>query len=101
MKIKYIINLSEDERRDLEQMTRKGKAPVRKVKRAQILLHADDGKTDKAVAEALHVAEATVFRTRRRCVEQGLEAALKEESTARQTKKAEWEARSLSSGSGL
>jgi transposase len=78
MKIKYIINLSEDERRDLEQVTRKGKAPVRKVKRAQILLHADDGKTDKAVAEALQVAAATVFRTRRRCVEQGLEAALKE-----------------------
>ena len=78
MKLKYIINLNEDERRDLEQMTSKGKAPVRKVKRAQILLHADEGKTDKAVAEALHVAAATVFRTRRRCVEQGLEAALKE-----------------------
>jgi transposase len=78
MKIKYIINLNEDERRDLEQLTRKGKAPVRKVKRAQILLQADEGKTDKAVARALHVAEATVFRTRRRCVEQGLEAALKE-----------------------
>jgi transposase len=78
MKIKYIIKLSEEERRDLDQMTRKGKAPVRKVKRAQILLHAHDGKTDKAVAQALHVAEATVFRTRRRCVEQGLEAALKE-----------------------
>ena len=78
MKIKYIINLSEEERRGLEQMTRKGKAPVREVKRAQILLHANEDKTDKAVAEALHVAEATVFRTRRRCVEQGLEAALNE-----------------------
>ena len=78
MKIKYIINLNEDERRDLEQMTRKGQAPVRRVKRAQILLHAAEGKTDKAVAQALRVAEATVFRTRRRFVEQGLEAALKE-----------------------
>ncbi len=78
MKKKYLINLNEDERRDLEQITHKGKTPVRKVMRSQILLHADEGKTDKAVAEALHVAEATVFRTRRRCVEQGLEAALKE-----------------------
>ena len=78
MKIKYIINLSEDERRDLEQMTSKGKTSVRKVKRAQILLHANQDKTDKAVAEALHVAAATVFRTRRRYVEQGLEAALNE-----------------------
>ena len=78
MRIKYIINLSEDEHQYLEQMTRKGKTPVRKVKRAQILLHASEGKTDKEVAQALRVAEATVFRTRRRFVEQGLEASLKE-----------------------
>ena len=69
MKSKYIINLSEEERRDLEQMTSKGKTSVRKVKRAQILLPANQDKTDKAVAEALHVAAATVFRTRRRYVE--------------------------------
>ena len=78
MKIKYIINLTTEERRELEQTTRKGQAPARRIKRAQILLHAAEDKTDKAVAEALHVAEATVFRTRRRFVEQGLEAALKE-----------------------
>jgi transposase len=78
MKIKYIINLDEDERRDLEQMTRKGQAPVRRIKRAQILLHASEGKTDKEVAHSLRVAEATVFRTRRRFVEQGIEASLKE-----------------------
>jgi transposase len=78
MKIKYLINLSEEERRELELLTRKGQSPARKFKRAQILLHADEGKTDKAVAQGLHVAEATVFRTRRRFVEQGLEAALKE-----------------------
>lgn len=87
MKIKYIINLSEDERRDLEQMTRKGKIPVRKIKRAQILLHASEGKTDKEVAQALRVAEATVFRTRRRFVEQGLEASLKEGSRPGKTRK--------------
>ena len=78
MKIKYLINLNEEERRGLEQMTRKGQAPVRRIKRAQILLHAAEGKTNKAVAQALRVAEATVFRTRRRFVEQGLEASLKE-----------------------
>lgn len=78
MKIKYIFNLTAEERGDLEQITNKGQAPARKIKRAQILLHADEGKTDKAVALALHVAEATVYRTRRKCVEQGLEAALKD-----------------------
>jgi transposase len=78
MRIKYIINLNADERRDLEQMTRKGESAVRRIKRAQILLQASEGKTDKEVAQALRVAEATVFRTRRRFVEQGLEASLKE-----------------------
>jgi hypothetical protein len=78
MKIKYVINLSEEERKELEEMTSKGQAPVRRIKRAQILLHASAGKTDKEVAQALRVAEATVFRTRRRFVEQGLEASLKE-----------------------
>jgi transposase len=78
MKIKYIINLSEEEQRELEQMTHKGQAPARKIKRAQILLHANEGQTDKAVAQSLRIAEATVFRTRRRFVEQGLEASLKE-----------------------
>ena len=58
MKLKYIINLNEDERRDLEQMTSKGKAPVRKVKRAQILLHADPDleKANEEVTVALRAA---------------------------------------------
>lgn len=78
MKIKYIINLIETERKALAQITSKGQASARRIKRSQILLHANEGKTDKAVAQALHVAEATVFRTRRRFVESGLEAALNE-----------------------
>jgi transposase len=78
MKRKYLINLTDTERQQLEQLTTKGQAPARSIKRAQILLHATERKTDKAVAQALHVAEATVYRTNRRCVEMGLEAALKE-----------------------
>ena len=53
MRIKYFINLNEDERQYLGQMTHKGKTPVRKVKRSQILLQASEGKTDKEVAQAL------------------------------------------------
>jgi transposase len=78
MKRKYFINLTDAERQELEQMTTKGQAPARRIKRAQILLHANEGQADKAVAQGLRTAEATVYRTRRRFVEQGLEAALKE-----------------------
>ena len=87
MKIKYLINLTAEEQKELEQMTRKGQSPVRRIKRAQILLQAALDKTDKAVAEALQVSSATVFRTRRRFVEQGLEAALKESPRLGQARK--------------
>jgi len=78
MKRKYIINLTDAERQELEQLTTKGHAPARKIKRAQILLHAAESKTDKTIAQFLRVAEATVYRTNRRFVEMGLEAALSE-----------------------
>ena len=78
MKRKYLINLTDQERQALEQLTTRGKAPARKIKRAQILLHAEERQTDKTIAQALHVAEATVYRTNRRFVELGLEAALTE-----------------------
>jgi transposase len=42
------------------------------------LLLADEGKADKAIAEALHVGTATVQRTRQKLVEGGLEWALNE-----------------------
>ena len=46
--------------------------------RAHILLLAEEGRTDKDIAEALHTSPSTVERTRRRLVEGGLEHALKE-----------------------
>ena len=46
--------------------------------RAQTLLMADEGKTDREIAEALHIGTATVQRTRQRFVEGNLENALQE-----------------------
>jgi transposase len=43
-----------------------------------VLLKADDGLTDPEVAAALDVGVATVHRIRQRCVEEGLEAALRD-----------------------
>jgi transposase len=54
-------------------------APARKLTRARILLLADEGGTDEAIAAALHVHRATAERSRRRFVEGGLERALSDE----------------------
>ena len=55
-----------------------GKAAVRKVKRAQVLLAAAAGSTDQAIAANVGVGTATVYRTKERFVTEGLDRALSE-----------------------
>ncbi len=78
MAVKYIVNLSDEERSSLWEITSIGKRTGRIVKRAQILLLADEGHPDETIAQMLKVGESTVHRTRQRCVEEGVEKALKE-----------------------
>jgi len=73
---KYIIELTTAERAQLLELTRKGKSSARKVRRAQVLMLADEGKTDEAIVDALHIGVATVERIRKRFVFEGLTAAL-------------------------
>ncbi len=78
---KYRVTLSTDERADLEGLLARGKADVRRLKHAQILLkadEADDGPawSDERIADALHAGTATVERVRQRFVEEGLASAL-------------------------
>lgn len=73
-KKKYIVDLAPEERQTLEQLLQKGKSSARKLTRARILLHADEGLTDEEIATALGVGVATVERTRQRFVEANLEA---------------------------
>jgi transposase len=75
---KYIVELTTDEEKQLLDLTRRGKTSARKLKRAQILLLASEGKTDETICEGLHVGLATVERIRKRFVLEGLEAALNE-----------------------
>lgn len=75
---KYVVGLTEDEQARLRRLLRGGKAPVRMVTRARVLLKADAGCTDAQIASALDMGVATVSRTRKRCVEQGVERALRE-----------------------
>ena len=75
---KYLVTLTDEEREQLQALTKRGKVAARQLHRAHILLHADAGATDDVIAHALHIGTATVERTRKRFVEEGLEAALTE-----------------------
>jgi transposase len=79
MNVRYRVTLEEAERQQLAALVGGGSRAVRKVKRAQILLAAAAGETDETIARTLHVGTSTVYRTKRRFVEESLEAALAEE----------------------
>jgi transposase len=75
------IVLSKEQRHALEQLVSKGAAPARKIKHAEILLKIDESEqgphwSDRQVKEAFGVGEVTIWRLRRRFLEQGLEDAL-------------------------
>ena len=79
MNIKYIVELTEEERAYLLELTSKGKGKARMIKRANILLMADYRQNEEEqIAELLSVGSSTIYRTKRDFVEEGLEAALEE-----------------------
>jgi transposase len=84
---KYIINLTDEERRTLFEMTRKGKVNARQFKRAMILLKADEGLTDQQIMAALNVSRPCVERVRKRFVSDGMERALNEDPRPGQKRK--------------
>src|SRR6202795_3991917 len=80
MNIRYRVELSEAERGQLAALLSGGKHAARKIKRAQILLAADAGVGDEAIASSVSVGGSTVYRTKRRFVAGNLELALSEET---------------------
>jgi transposase len=78
MNIRYRVTLTGDEREQLQSLVRGGKGAVRRIKRAQILLAADARSTDEAIAINVGAGTSTVYRTKQRFVEEGLEQALSE-----------------------
>ncbi len=76
MRTKYAIQLSDEQRAELEQLTRTGKAAARVQTRARILLMADRGKSDGEIVDALSISHPTVERIRRLCFTEGLHRAL-------------------------
>src|SRR3981189_3402075 len=79
MNVRYRVELSQAEREELAAMLGGGKHAARKLKRAQILLAADQGGRDEEIARTVRVSLSTVGRTKRRFVEGNLDRALSEE----------------------
>jgi transposase len=77
-KKKYIVSLTDAERAELITLTSTGTVRARKMKRSQILLHADSGLTDAAIMAAVRVSRPCVERVRQRFVMGGLPLALTE-----------------------
>src|SRR5437867_8643577 len=78
MNIRYRVTLTSDERQQLQALLSGGQGAVRKMKRAQLLLAADAQCTDELIARHVGVGTSTVYRTKQRFVEEGLERALSE-----------------------
>ena len=70
------VILTDDERRRLRDFTTAGVASARELRRARVLLLADEGRRDAAIADAAGCCVATVERVRKRCAVEGVEAAL-------------------------
>jgi len=84
---KYVVELTSEERKQLEGLIKKGKVAGYKIRHAQMLLKADQGKEgpgwpDKQIAEAFGAHLTTVESLRKRWVEQGLDAALQRKKQA-------------------
>lgn len=77
-KKKFIVSLSDKERQELTTYSNTGVHAARSIKRARILLLADAGTGDSAIAEAVGVCRSTVFKIRRRYCLEGHQAALAE-----------------------
>ena len=78
---KYIVLLTKEEQKSLEDLTKTGKAAAAKINRANILLKADinreeGGWKDEAISIALDTSVSTIEQVRQRFVEEGLESAL-------------------------
>ena len=74
---KYMVSLAPEERVELQQLVKAGKAAARRLAHARVLLLADrDECPDDEIIAALGLSLRTVERVRKRLVTEGLDAAL-------------------------
>ncbi len=85
--LKYKVELNESERTHLKEIASRGETSVRKVKRALVLLKADEGLIDRDIASGLLISTSTVGRVRTRFVKEGLDCAINERTRPGQKRK--------------
>ena len=78
----YQVRLDEEATAQLLLLVRRGKAPARVIRRANVLLLASEGESDLVIAATLHMHVATAGRIRKRFCDAGLDAALYDRSRA-------------------
>jgi len=71
---KYTVDLSDEERAELEEFVTKGTHRAEDITRARILLKADDGLTDAAICEHVGCSVGTPHRARKAHTERGVAA---------------------------
>lgn len=81
---KYIVELTGEERADLDALVKRGKSTASRIRRANILLKVDQGEcgpgwTDSQIVDVFDCSIANVERLRKRWVELGTEQALERE----------------------
>ncbi len=73
---KYKVRLTKEERRELEEMTRRGKHPAAIVKRANILLNLDENhgpvRQQAEIAAQLSTTTSTIYAVSKQFVQEGL-----------------------------
>ena len=84
---RYVVELSGEEREQLEALIRKGKSPAQRLVKARILLKADisragEGWSDSRIVKALETSLSMVYRVRKQLVEEGFEAVLSRKQRA-------------------
>ena len=73
---KYIVTLTEDEKKTLKEIINKGKHSAEKRKRAQALLLADKNYTDDMIADKAEMSRRGLEQLRQRFVEDGFQTTL-------------------------
>jgi len=88
MRLKYALQVTDEQRQYLEKLISSGTSPARMVTRARILLKSDQSENGphwsyEKIARALDVSEMLIRDVRRRFVSGGLEAAIQRKKPER------------------
>jgi len=79
----FVIDVSDEVRRQVESLVRRRTAEQRMVVRARIVLAAADGEENTSIAERLGVALNTVIKWRKRFFEEGMDGLLDRKRSGR------------------